>query len=484
MKLAPDRPEPWLGLGGLSLHIDRLDEAREQFGKALELDERCTGALAGLARVDIEDGRFAEADALLRRAEAIDEDSRSVLRARAEFLFRTKDITGATRIYRRILEIEPKDLGAHQRLANGFLELDHALWSPPPVPPAYGRAVDKAVEKYRHLELDEAEEALAALDTRDAPDARPAFYRGLIRLRRGKTREAIALLWRALDRDPANYLVRNALAVAYREKISSQRAEYGGGEDGVDRLRPLARAQKFEEIERVGRIVHGYDRLLPAERQVILRAVEPVTEYLGVLQDNSVQHDVLGFEEGMCDAPERRYLALRRTHDGRWYGGLRGVGGRSAATGIEAILGAADLRYDTFAHEFAHQVHRYGLTNADKREIAKLYGKAMAEDRCLDYYAASNEREYFAQGYEAFVSLVKSPYTHTLRRHTRAELADRDPALFDLIRRVTHTPANDHRLRPLAAPILAFYEWADDAPSLASARRLFTPYLEPAAEPK
>ena len=57
----------------------------------------------------------------------------------------------------------------------------------------------------------------------------------------------------------------------------------------------------------------------------------------------------------------------------------------------------------------------------------------MAERRCLDYYAASNEAEYFGQGVEAFVSLAKRPANETTHGHTRFELKRVDPDLHDFI---------------------------------------------------
>ena len=108
----------------------------------------------------------------------------------------------------------------------------------------------------------------------------------------------------------------------------------------------------------------------------------------------------------------------------------------------------------------------------------------MKKDLCLDYYAASNRMEYFAQGYEAFVSLVKSPFHHSLRRHTRAELRDRDPELYAFIRELTGTPDPDPALASVAERALAFYEWAGDEIELARAKELYGPLTPSAAEPK
>jgi tetratricopeptide (TPR) repeat protein len=480
----PDRPEPARGLGRMAITLDRKDQARALYEKAVRIAPEDAASLAGLAWVAIEQKEYEEADALLERAEAIGPELTSVLRSRSEYWFRKRDMTRSVALLRSVVERVPKHITAHKRLANGFLELTRAPYEPPVVPEAYDTAVRAAIDHYARLDLDTADSVFAKLDMEDAPDSRPPFYRGLIALRRGRVREAIPHLWRAHEREPDAFLVRNALATAYLTKLVRQRAEYGGGKDPTDRLAPLAAEMGREEVPGIERIVRGYDRLLPNERRVVLRAARPVARYLARLETAGVKHDVLGFEEGVCDAPERAWFRNRRTHDQRWYGAIRGVGGKHAATGIESVLGAAELRYDTFAHEFAHQVHEHGMSPEEKREVTRLYAAAMAEDRCLDYYASTNEREYFAQGYEAFVSLVKSPYHSALRRHTRAELMARNPELYRFIVRITGTPEPDPEVVRLAPRIREFYEWAGDEIARARVEALLEGARAPAADPR
>ncbi len=482
-RLDPRAAAPERGLGWLALSLDRRAEARRHYEAALRLDPEDPGALSGLARVLIEEKEYEAAGELLDRAEARGADLATVHLTRSEWYFRQGDMTNAARSVRKALAISPRDLGANLRLAAGFLERDRKPWTPPEVPEAWDRAVNRGVSLYRALDLEGAERVFAALDDDRAADMRPAFFRGLAALRRGWTREAIRHLRRVLDREPENTLARNAYAVAYREKIAAQRAEYGGGPGGRDRLRPLARALPAGPVPGIERIVRSYPRLLPRERRAIRRAARPFARFFPILAGVGVRHDILGFEEGVCDAPERSWLRDRRTPDGRWYGGLRGVGGRVAATGIEAVREAADLRYHTFAHELAHQVHIYALGPERQARIRELYVRAKKENRCLDYYAASNDREYFAQGYEAFVSVVKSPFLPALRRHTRAELRERDPALFRFLAEITGTPDPDPGLEPLAPRILAFYEWSGDPVALSRIRSLLAPLLAPAAAP-
>src|SRR5690606_33068326 len=105
--------------------------------------------------------------------------------------------------------------------------------------------------------------------------------------------------------------------------------------------------------------------------------------------------------------------------------------------------------FDTLAHEIAHQVHLHGFGRRSiEMRIRELYGRAVAEGRCLDYYAATNHAEYFGQGVEAFVSLAKRPTLEATHGHTRFELLRTDPALHDLIASLVDYDPLDARRDP------------------------------------
>ena len=73
--------------------------------------------------------------------------------------------------------------------------------------------------------------------------------------------------------------------------------------------------------------------------------------------------------------------------------------------------------------------------------IHSLYEAARRQGRALDYYAAANEFEYFAAGYEAFVSTFKRPAAGFTARHTRDELKTRDPGLYNLLTKMAEKSA-------------------------------------------
>ncbi len=90
------------------------------------------------------------------------------------------------------------------------------------------------------------------------------------------------------------------------------------------------------------------------------------------------------------------------------------------------------------AHENGHSVHEM-FDKKDMKTLTRLYNKASREGRVLDYYAAANKYEYFAQGCDAMASVYK-PHkdiiTNNPLAHTVYELMDRDPDLYKFIKTV------------------------------------------------
>ena len=88
-------------------------------------------------------------------------------------------------------------------------------------------------------------------------------------------------------------------------------------------------------------------------------------------------------------------------------------------------------------HELGHALNRM-FDETDMKTIVRLYNNAVKNGKALDYYAAANYREYFAQGCEAFISLYK-PHKNLLYNdpiaHTKFELLKKDPELFMFIKK-------------------------------------------------
>jgi len=425
---APAAIAAWSTLGEAERKRCRLEVARTAFVRAIELDPADPAARAGLADVLLQsgepdaalaaaqagidalaaegadDGRPWRAKALAlvelrrydlalvagRRATTLRPDDPRCAEAYASALFRSGKVEACRREYLRAVALDPRTEDATMRLGNGF------------GPDVRGKPwVD-------------------GCDAAAFRDALAAWDRGDLE---GTMRRFLDLSAAA----PLVYKYRLGLGLA-RVSIRRRNEAFLGG-DAV----ALYGRLPAPPVDGVADVVRGYAGLNPAEQHVVRVAVAPARRLMPTLLAAGASHEVVPLAGELTDAPGRRALEGKSSFDGRWYAHLRGVGGADGATGAEKLRDAAEFGFNTFAHEWGHQVHRHGLSPTQQAEVAALYGRAVARNLCLDYYAASNEDEYFAQGYEAFVSVLKRGCLPETARHTRRELAWRDPALHDFL---------------------------------------------------
>jgi tetratricopeptide (TPR) repeat protein len=379
---------PQIGLGRVHLMLGRSAFAQAYADAALAIEPADPDGMSLCVRALIRARAFDEAVA---RAAAFlhvsTQPDAELVAAGASALFRVQRIDDAAAAYRNALDLEPLHAEGHLRLGSGLL---------PPI------VVSRSS------------------DLRAAVDAIAADRLAL----------AVELLQRVLEREPGHPIAHRLLG----ETLFAQRAALSmANEDPA--FAALAAALPHPEVRGVpiALFVPAYRELSPARRRVVDRVAALFAERIGRLVAIGGSHDLLRELDRTTDDPTRASLRGRRTFDGRVWDDVRGVGGLQAATGIEALDEAARFGFDTLAHEVAHQVHLHTMTPVQRARIRSLYKNAIAEGRCLDYYAASNEAEYFGQGVEAFVSMGKRPGGETTHGHTRFELYEVDRALHDFI---------------------------------------------------
>lgn len=426
----------WVGEG--ERYLDREDPVRAwvAFQLAAEVDHATPDCEVGLGKAHLMLGRSAFAhryaesvlasapddeagmelciralirarafDAAVRRASQflvlVEEPGADLIAARASALFRVQRVDDAARLYRRVVGLEPRHAEAHLRLGSGLL---------PPVEVVIGREL--------HL-------AVAAA-------------------RQGRHRHAIALLLEVAKAEPGNPVVHRLLGESlFAERHSMSMASADPAFQALAQALPVANVHGLPVMD----FVKGYAELPVSRRAVVNRAVAMFSRYLDKLIAIGSRHDLLHELERTTDATQRASLRGKRTFDGRVWDDVRGIGGMRAATGIEALDEAAAFGFDTIVHEMAHQVHFYAFTPLQRARIKDLYRRALEGGRCIDYYAASNEAEYFGQGVEAFASFGKRPGGETTHGHTRFELYRVDPELHDFVASVVDCDPLDDPLR-------------------------------------
>ena len=406
----------------------RLPLARAAYARALEIDAADPVARAGLAETWLLEGRpldaLSAADrgieclraagradgrvwrvkalalvelrrydlalAAARRGAALSPYDARCAEALAAAEFRSGRMHASTEAYLRAVRLDPRTEEGNLRLGNGFgPEQDGKPWREE----AHASGFAEAMAAWDRGDLEEAERCFLDLAT-VAPEA---------------------------------YKYRLGVGLCRLSLRRRQEAALGGDATALYLLLPAP------EVEGLSEVVPGYDALGEVERHVVRVATAPARPVWAAIRAAGATHEVIPLEADLTDAERRQDLAGRKTFDGRWYEHLRGVAGAQGATGEEKLREAAEFAFNTFAHEFGHQVHRHGLTVAQQADVERLYLRAVRSGCCLDYYAASNVDEYFAQGYEAFVSPMKRGCLTETARHTRDELLRRDPDLHTFL---------------------------------------------------
>jgi serine/threonine protein kinase/Tfp pilus assembly protein PilF len=231
---------------------EKVDQAAEHFGKALELDGAFAPALAGMAACEAyryrdwggDPARLDRAEMLAGRALALDPQLVPALKAAADVRGYRFDYLGAAQRYRRLLVLAPRD----------HIVWDQLCWALGyATPPLLGEAEDacrQAMElqpsypnAHYHLlrvhvlagRLDDAEADLAALDRLSAGSRFPVLPqagRYWVAMARGRPAQGLAALrnttnladaWRAMAlaqlgrKDEAFTALERALAGGYRD---------------------------------------------------------------------------------------------------------------------------------------------------------------------------------------------------------------------------------------------------------------------------
>lgn len=176
------------------------------------------------------------------------------------------------------------------------------------------------------------------------------------------------------------------------------------------------------------------------------------TDLLHILARRSVRCAVMAYSEITTDIPEHSDLRPKDYWDRR----ARGLGAtpiRPAVTcGEENLLEYPGDPYrgeNILVHEFAHAVHEMALRTEDpsfERRLRECYALAMREGLWKDTYAASNHKEYWAEGVQSWFDCNRSKDRQHNGIALREELQKYDPRLAQLVAEVFRS--NGWRYRP------------------------------------
>lgn len=433
LRTSDSDPSAIVGLAGVDLLERNYEQAAANLRKCLTREPQNSYAHAMLARVFLEKDKNDDAAEEATRAIELDAYNVEALYALACAKSAKRKADEARSLARRAILLDPLDVRA-RRMLSQYLDGQKG----------YEQKVSEQARAHYHRGCalkQEAELTRAVAELEAALRVEPRYCRALLALgdawlRQGDYARAAETARLATEMDPDSALAHLELSYAYRGLQERARIEIGGVDfAALFQARPAPPAYALTR-----EIFPNYGALTKRQQTVIDLAVAPLAGFFPKLARNKARHYLLAFDQRPGDLHGFVDVAGEKTFDGRYYASIRGVGGRVTVSGIEYLDQAARGGFNTIAHEFAHQVHIAALGKSEVKEIRRLYEKARSEGRTLDYYAAANEYEYFAQGYEAFISDRKRPSAGVTGRHTNHELMTADPELYRFLLKLTGKP--------------------------------------------
>ncbi|MGH7480632.1 MAG: hypothetical protein ACRELV_00625, partial [Longimicrobiales bacterium] len=424
---------PALLLARIALLRQDFDAAERIARAVLARDE--SSARAHLLLADVAFWRMdpAGAEAPLRRALELDPYDADARFAYGYAIWRRVDATQLDAMAAHwdvALAVEPLHYLTHWHWGNGHTNLTYADYAQPEdslVDARLARAdtlaaagrIEAALAHARDVAAGHPESLLPAL-TRAS-----LFYMAYPLPRALRLDSAETIFRRILERKPHYGPAHNGLAAVIKQRQFGVLAAY----DSLEAVIAATPRPSDPAFQAVFDDVAAY----PGDRvaKMVWRQLGPGRAYVPLLRRLGETFTIPPLHVDLAEAMDAPYFRSATTFDNRQWMDIRGVGG--GATGIEYVERGAHWERNVTAHEYVHLFHGNVMTDAEVRRIRALYHDAVANGRALDYYAANNESEYFAQGYEAWLSDRKVHPLNHKSMNTRDDLARKDPPLLEFI---------------------------------------------------
>ncbi len=236
---------------------------------------------------------------------------------------------------------------------------------------------------------------------------------------------ADAVFKTALTRAPGFGPAHNGLASV----INARRLSWLSFADSVDLALNKTEVSRAEDFNAVFSTLSYY----PGKqvKAMVWNELHSARAYLPLLKIAGKHFIIPALHQTLAESMHSSFFNLASTFDNRRWMDIRGVG--SGAASIEYVLAGAFHERNVLLHEFTHLFHHEVLTDNQKRRIRSLYYAAVKNKRTLDYYAAGNEDEYFAQIYEAYFDAFKVHPLDYKSMNTSGELKLKDPQAFAFV---------------------------------------------------
>ncbi|MBC7475531.1 MAG: tetratricopeptide repeat protein, partial [Candidatus Sericytochromatia bacterium] len=245
----------------------------------------------------------------------------------------------------------------------------------------------------------------------------------------GDYQDAIKMYRQALKINSDYGVANNGLSIVIYNLIRNQQKEIKLLDLDVNDYSKI-------DMDSLKKVFINYDDLTDKQKKIVAYSIYHLKNYLPILAEVKSTHYLIPLYEKSTDYKFGQEFKNQRSFDNRLWDDIRGRGGVNSATGIEDLQTSIYLDFNTLAHEFAHQVHGFAFTKKQTSRILELYNNAQKNNLFLDYYAGSNEYEYFAQGVEAYTCTQGKLTLKSTAKNTRELLKNKDKALYDFIEEV------------------------------------------------
>ena len=328
------------------------------------------------------------------------------------------------------LALNPLHYVTHWHWGNGHTNLTYADYAQPE-DEQVRKALEAADKLISQNKIQDALQAAVVVQQMYPASVLPAMLRGSAYYmafdmdRRTRLDSAQAIFQRILQKKKHYGPAHNALAAVIKQKQLTYLHNY-------DSLHQVVQQTVIEDPVNFARVFPdvAYYPGDEVQKMVWSQLYESII-YFPFLSKQGETFVIPPLHHDLATAMHSPYFRQATTFDNRQWMDIRGVG--SGAAAIEYVVRGSYLERNVVLHEYTHLYHQMVFTDAEKREVRRLYFNAMKEGRTLDYYSANNEHEYLAQTYPAYFEPVKVHALNHKSINTTADLKARDPQLYTFL---------------------------------------------------
>ncbi|WP_181163707.1 tetratricopeptide repeat protein [Pontibacter mangrovi] len=325
------------------------------------------------------------------------------------------------------LALNPLHYVTHWHWGNGHTNLTYADYAQPE-DGEVRQELQAADSLLSGNKLAEALAAAARVQQKYKSSVLPAMLRGSAYYmafgmdRQTRLDSAQAIFQRILQKKKHYGPAHNALAAVIKQKQLTYLHHY-------DSLQQVVQQTVIKDPATFARVFPDVTYYPGKEvQQMVWAQLYESTVYFPFLSKQGETFVIPPLHVDLATAMHTPFFRQATTFDNRQWMDIRGVG--SGAAAIEYVVRGAYLERNVVLHEYTHLYHQLVFTDAEKREVRRLYHQAMLEGRTLDYYSANNEHEFLAQAYPAYYEPVKVHPLNHKSINTTADLKAKDPELY------------------------------------------------------